>query len=186
MAEEKLIQVNLQLPASELAGLTTFVEQLQSLLTLGTQHTAREQEVNTSFDETRFQSLEETASAAAEIGSAYSGKTVTPEAMLSDISDPKTSAVPDFSTTAEASPLAVTKWSEVTAYALAAAVEQDLKSPPVAGYPVSASSEIPFTQYGNSGMERLITSSPAPLTAEAVSLAFRRDDRRYDNGFPLY
>ena len=89
MAEEKLIQVNLQLPASELAGLTTFVEQLQSLLTLGTQHTAREQEVNTGFDETRFQSLEEATSAAAEIGTAYSGKTVTPEAMLSDISDPK-------------------------------------------------------------------------------------------------
>ena len=26
----------------------------------------------------------------------------------------------------------------------------------------------------------------APLTAEAVSLAFQRDGRRYDNGFPLY
>ena len=34
--------------------------------------------------------------------------------------------------------------------------------------------------------EELITAGPAPLTAEAVSLAFRRDDRRYDNGFPLY
>ena len=26
----------------------------------------------------------------------------------------------------------------------------------------------------------------APLTAEAVSQAFQRDGRRYDNGFPLY
>ena len=34
--------------------------------------------------------------------------------------------------------------------------------------------------------EELVTSGPAPLTAEAVSLAFQRDGRRYDNGFPLY
>ena len=34
--------------------------------------------------------------------------------------------------------------------------------------------------------EELTFSGPAPLTAEAVSLAFQRDDRRYDNGFPLY
>lgn len=34
--------------------------------------------------------------------------------------------------------------------------------------------------------EQLVSAGPAPLTAEAVSLAFRRDDRRYDNGFPLY
>lgn len=34
--------------------------------------------------------------------------------------------------------------------------------------------------------EELTESGPASLTAEAVSLAFRRDDRRYDRGFPLY
>ncbi len=34
--------------------------------------------------------------------------------------------------------------------------------------------------------EELVEEGPAPLTAEAVSLAFRRDDRRYDRGFPLY
>ena len=34
--------------------------------------------------------------------------------------------------------------------------------------------------------EELTYAGPAPLTAEAVSLAFQRDDRRYDNGFPLY
>ena len=34
--------------------------------------------------------------------------------------------------------------------------------------------------------EELVTPGPAPLTAEAVSLAFERDGRRYDNGFPLY
>lgn len=34
--------------------------------------------------------------------------------------------------------------------------------------------------------EELAAAGPAPLTAESVSLAFRRDGRRYDNGFPLY
>ncbi len=34
--------------------------------------------------------------------------------------------------------------------------------------------------------EELVIPGPAPLTAEAVSLAFERDGRRYDNGFPLY
>ena len=34
--------------------------------------------------------------------------------------------------------------------------------------------------------ERLASASPAPVTAEAISQAFRRDERRYDSGFPLY
>lgn len=34
--------------------------------------------------------------------------------------------------------------------------------------------------------EELVAAGPAPLTAESVSLAFRRDGRRYDSGFPLY
>lgn len=34
--------------------------------------------------------------------------------------------------------------------------------------------------------EELVIPGAAPVTAEAVSLAFRRDGRRYDNGFPLY
>ena len=35
-------------------------------------------------------------------------------------------------------------------------------------------------------VEELVGPGPAPLTAESVALAFQRDDRRYDNGFPLY
>ena len=35
-------------------------------------------------------------------------------------------------------------------------------------------------------VEELVQTGPAPLTAEGVALAFQRDDRRYDNGFPLY
>lgn len=34
--------------------------------------------------------------------------------------------------------------------------------------------------------EELVIPGAAPVTAEAVSIAFRRDGRRYDNGFPLY
>lgn len=39
---------------------------------------------------------------------------------------------------------------------------------------------------GQGEISSSISPRPAPLTAEAVNLAFRRDDRRYDNGFPLY
>lgn len=34
--------------------------------------------------------------------------------------------------------------------------------------------------------EEPAAAGPAPLTVQAVSLAFQRDDRRYDGGFPLY
>ncbi len=34
--------------------------------------------------------------------------------------------------------------------------------------------------------EELTAPGPAPLTAQAVSMAFQRDERRYDAGFPLY
>lgn len=57
---------------------------------------------------------------------------------------------------------------------------------PVAGYyPEVQLPEAPGGAW--SGVrEELTYAGPAPLTAEAVSLAFQRDDRRYDNGFPLY
>lgn len=50
--------------------------------------------------------------------------------------------------------------------------------------PVS-SLETPRSRWGGV-TEELAAAGSAPLTAEAVSLAFRRDGRRYDNGFPLY
>jgi hypothetical protein len=58
--------------------------------------------------------------------------------------------------------------------------------------PVRAQAEISETSGGSAasgqsrntaGQERGASSGPS---AEEVSLAFRRDDRRYDNGFPLY
>ena len=62
---------------------------------------------------------------------------------------------------------------------------EDVPIPQGAGVVVTAQPEPPANRW--SGVtEELITAGPAPLTAEAVSLAFQRDGRRYDNGFPLY
>lgn len=54
-----------------------------------------------------------------------------------------------------------------------------------AGVVVQAQSEMPQSRWSDV-TEELVIPGPAPLTAEAVSLAFERDGRRYDNGFPLY
>lgn len=43
-----------------------------------------------------------------------------------------------------------------------------------------------FRRTGRDEAYSALAPRPAPLTAEAVNLAFRRDDRRYDNGFPFY
>lgn len=62
----------------------------------------------------------------------------------------------------------------------------ELSAPRSAGYyPQVQLPEAPGGVWGGI-QEELTFSGPAPLTAEAVSLAFQRDDRRYDNGFPLY
>ena len=62
----------------------------------------------------------------------------------------------------------------------------ELSAPRSAGY--YSQVQLPEASGGIWGgiQEELAFSGPAPLTAEAVSLAFQRDDRRYDNGFPLY
>ena len=60
-----------------------------------------------------------------------------------------------------------------------------IETPLGAGMVVTAQPEPPAGRWSNMS-EELATPGPAPLTAEAVSLAFQRDGRRYDNGFPLY
>lgn len=69
------------------------------------------------------------------------------------------------------------------------AVREDIpagiESPLGAGMVVTAEPDVPQSRW--TGItEELVTPGPAPLTAESVSLAFQRDGRRYDNGFPLY
>ena len=60
-----------------------------------------------------------------------------------------------------------------------------IETPLGAGTVVQTQVEAPQSRWG-SVTEELVIPGPAPLTAEAVSLAFERDGRRYDNGFPLY
>lgn len=60
-----------------------------------------------------------------------------------------------------------------------------VETPMGAGMVVTSQAEPPASRW-TGVTEELVTPGPAPLTAEAVSLAFQRDGRRYDNGFPLY
>lgn len=63
--------------------------------------------------------------------------------------------------------------------------EAGTETSPGAGTAIPAGADMQQSRW--SGItEELATPGPAPLTAESVSLAFQRDGRRYDNGFPLY
>jgi len=64
-------------------------------------------------------------------------------------------------------------------------VSGGIETPLGAGVVVQTQPEMPQSRWGGV-TEELVIPGPAPLTAEAVSLAFERDGRRYDNGFPLY
>ena len=186
MADEKLIQVNLQLPASELAGLTALAEQLQKLLSVGSQSATGETEKNTAFDADRFHAMENAENVSAETGVAFSGQLPTAEMVVSDIPGAQEAETPDFPEIKDTASVEIPPWAEVAAAALSRTVDGVIPAPPSAEATVSDIGALPSSQHGNSTVERLITSAPAPLTAEAVSMAFRRDDRRYDNGFPLY
>ncbi|MBD5169154.1 MAG: hypothetical protein HDT20_03400 [Oscillibacter sp.] len=75
--------------------------------------------------------------------------------------------------------------AELPLPAAQAEIQEGVVSPLGAGMVVTAQPEPPASRW--TGLtEELVTAGPAPLTAEAVSLAFQRDGRRYDNGFPLY
>ena len=73
----------------------------------------------------------------------------------------------------------------LTPAALQAAISSSVETPLGAGIIVQAQTEQAQSRW-NGVTEELVIPGPAPLTAEAVSLAFERDGRRYDNGFPLY
>lgn len=86
-------------------------------------------------------------------------------------------------------PEAEAVWARASADTAAALPGEPASPPPsppqsAAGRLPDGPAAVPSRWSGVS--EELIAAGPAPLTAEAVSLAFRRDGRRYDNGFPLY
>ena len=64
-------------------------------------------------------------------------------------------------------------------------VRRALQTPPGAVAELTAEPEALKSRWTGVA-EELVAAGPAPLTAESVSLAFRRDGRRYDCGFPLY
>lgn len=62
---------------------------------------------------------------------------------------------------------------------------EDLQLPGSAGFSVGQGPDLPGNRWvlpEDGG----VSAAPAPLSPEAVSLAFQRDGRRYDSGFPLY
>lgn len=211
MADEKLIQISFQIPASELTGITALVEQIRELLTAGKQKptTSGEIESNTDFDEARFQKLTG-ASISADLP-AVSQQPETAEFSFSDIPAADSSGTFSFSTLESTSSRNALLWQQLQTDTVRASAESDLivdtlkadaeadifvgslrtsaekemVTPPTADFAVSSNIST-FLPERQRDAEQLLSAGPAPLTAEAVSLAFRRDDRRYDNGFPLY
>lgn len=201
MADEKLIQLTLQLPVSELASVTALLEQARQLLT-EERPRASAAEVSAqsdSFDETRFQAML-TTSEAAPVPSTQLESSVDrwPEGSSAAANEPSVlrpdaadrtgeavwqelplavsgSSTADSPLSEEPSPAARQEHTDLQAEPLAAdaPVFSALPSPGTPG----AAAPAPASQYAE--------SQPV-LTAEALSLAFRRDDRRYDSGFPLY
>jgi len=87
-------------------------------------------------------------------------------------------------------PEAEAVWAEAEARDLSptsahAEALSDVKTPESAGFSITAGPESGTGRWTGIA-EELSAPGPAPLTAEAVSRAFQRDGRRYDNGFPLY
>lgn len=64
-------------------------------------------------------------------------------------------------------------------------VLDEIGTPTGAGIAVQAQPGVPQSRWSGYIGEPAV-SGEAPLTAEGVSMAFERDGRRYDNGFPLY
>lgn len=165
MEGEKLIRVNLELGEGSLEKLGAVLDKLRLVLEAGSSPvpgtretvTMTESGENTAFDPVRFSALEEGASLSA--------------------------ALPERKEADSTAPLPFRQMAESPG--AGREVGQGPALPPSAGF-VPQGGDNAYDEGRAALRERLVTQGPAPLTAEAVSLAFRRDDRRYDNGFPLY
>lgn len=193
MTEEKTIRINMELPISELAGVTSLLEQLRQLMAdhrqLPAAPTAAEQ--NASFDAARFQALQEKTES---VPSLTQGPDGPPAASATGIGT--TLPQPEVSAAAADSripPPPEMLPARFESFATAENPAQDLRRIPEAAEAAAPA----FTEPPEAtGLSRTASSAASaaeprstaaqPVTAEALSLAFRRDDRRYDNGFPLY
>lgn len=210
MKEEKTIQISLQLPVSELQTLTSLAQQLQALMNQGRNSipAASGTETNPGFDAARFQELsanERTAELTAlsdpetvieraetHISAALSeGETVfsDPEAPLSQGDIPREPLL----TAEESSTVETARQADFPEFS---GTDSQRHQEPAAAAPESRYPPFPSVTSQPEGAATAaravqsaadpVAAAPSTLTAEAVSQAFRRDDRRYDNGFPLY
>lgn len=190
MEERESIALNVQFPAGALEGLTRLVQQLRCLAAeVGAAAPAVsaapaapvESGENPAFDSQRFQGLapETTtrfqappAGGDAEAGAPGTERAFPAEDGASPLCEPRQSARPEDKDSALTPPAEMDPLST-------------LDTPPSAGFALSAIAD-------RSGARRTAAQAApadtgsAGLTARAVSQAFRRDGRRYDNAFPLY
>lgn len=211
MEPQERIALTIQLPVEELGRFSQLLKQVRQLMadnSAAAGGSRKETAENVSFDSAHFQALskdpvssEEQTGTAIEEASAVRAEFTVPEDVLSpaellpqeespaatvqpeetipsdsaDSQAPSENAADGFSQEADLLPISPAESQELQASAV-----------PTAGHtPEVQLPEDPGSSW--SGIrEELTFPGPAPLTAEAVSQAFQRDDRRYDNGFPLY
>lgn len=198
MAGEKTIRLNMELPVSELAGVTALLEQLRQLMTDQRQiiPAAAPTEQSTSFDPTRFQTLQQSeadvTASPARIESETAALPTASEAESSILSSPPQPEAAAVTVSADpAPPEAPTINGELSIAAEAAELPSEAQSAaelPASAVPAfSELSEAVSPKYAaDTNAFQSEQPSAHPVTAETLSMAFRRDDRRYDNGFPLY
>lgn len=195
MAGEKLIQLTLQLPVSELAGVSALLEQVRRLLADGRQQAPAISTDSGSFDEARFQAMQQEEAQAAPAQAAQAAPAPVQEPIEAGVvyeaeggsaaasAQPDTAAYPASDVLPAALPAAV----ELPAAASFRPMEQTQPEAPAAPVPVFTDQpKAPRHPGGEALSAEVPSAAPQPVTAEALSLAFRRDDRRYDSGFPLY
>lgn len=211
MEPQERIALTIQLPVEELGRFSQLLEQVRQLMadnSAAAGGSRKETAENASFDSAHFQALskdqvsreEQTGTAIEEASTARAEFTVPEDALppaelLPQAESPAAAAQPEEPLPSDSAdsqaPLenAADGFSqEADVLPIPPAEGQELQAPavPTAGYaPEVQLPEAPGSSW--SGIrEELTFPGPAPLTAEAVSQAFQRDDRRYDNGFPLY
>ena len=189
MAEKDRIELNIQLPENALEQLSHLAEQLQGILKTVVSAAApaqpSEKAENARFDPQRFRALgqekepfrkedfpemelphRDLSLSAMQDGEIYS------QAPLTELHEPS-AAKPQLqqlhASSSQEEEVSRTLKGAKTAY------REISSSPPGGNTPVEH----------RSPPEAVLPDS-SPLTAEDVSQAFRRDDRRYDSGFPLY
>lgn len=211
MESQERIALTIQMPVEELGRFSQLLEQVRQLMadnSAAAGGSRKETAENASFDSGRFQALsedplprEEPTGAAIEEASAARAEFTIPEDVLppaellpqaespAAVAQPEEALPSDSADSQVPSENAADGFSqEADALPISPAESQELQAPavPTAGHaPEVQLPEAPGSSW--SGIrEELTFPGPAPLTAEAVSQAFQRDDRRYDNGFPLY